>query len=164
VRLHTDDTLDHAAAVLDNLHHLASAPAHDADDAVVGVVSESDLLRGCSPLPPAGSPAPRRRRPRRRPRLRGRRDDPRALVVCPGDDLAAAGRLLVDLPGSGPGSWCRSRKAWRACTRPPTPASARGQRMVAVLARTVPGVVGVVGSFTTPMRSASTPPRRRTRL
>jgi CBS domain-containing protein len=93
-----DDTIRYAADLLLK-HRIASAPVLDADDDLVGVVSEADLLRGRTERDP---------RARIRPLEPGEDDTdtlpatvaevmtPRPLSVRASDDTDSAARLLLD--------------------------------------------------------------------
>lgn len=96
VSVHVDDSLRFAARLLIK-HQIASMPVLDADDRVVGMVSEADLLNGSvgpdprahlRPLAESDDDLP--------PQSVAEVMTPRVLSVDPRADVAEAARLLLD--------------------------------------------------------------------
>lgn len=182
ITVRVDDTVRYAAELLLR-HRIASAPVLDADDQLVGIVSEADLLRGRTERDPRAHLRP----------ADERRDLPATLVadvmtsrplwVRAGADVDDAARLLLD-HGIKAAPVCDGRRVvgvvarrdlLRGFARPDDdirrdvlrlldelgqgtdwhvqvddgvvavsgPHPERRQRIAAVLARTVPGVVRV---------------------
>ena len=95
VTVRVDDELRHAARVL--LHHgIASAPVLDAEDRLVGMVSESDLLRGRVGRDPRAHFLPRAEAAHGPRRLVADVMSSPAVSVAVHADLADASRLLLE--------------------------------------------------------------------
>lgn len=95
VTVRDDDTVRFAGAILLK-HRIASAPVVDADGHLVGVVSESDLLRNRVEDDPRAHLRDIEEEHERQPLLVVDVMSPHVLTVHEGDDASLAARLLLD--------------------------------------------------------------------